>query len=141
MSRTPYAGTDAGQATHLGLPVELLPSLDDAFASEVAVRLPRMFAATARLRAGATDAAHSILSDVHALASSANVVGEDVAAYAARECEQLLLAFVHGSAPYNAVQLISGGVDALGLALARWADPTLVARQFPVVPPQVAGRG
>ena len=148
MGRTPHAGTDAGRGATLGagpaMPVELVASLDDAFASEVAVRLPRMVGATSRLCSGAVDAAQEILSDSHALASSASVVGEDVAAYAARECEQLLLTFVHAPdqfAPSSpAVQLIAGAVDAIGLALARWVEPAVNAAQRPFVPQQGVGR-
>jgi hypothetical protein len=134
VGRTPQAASAAG----LGLPVELVTSLDDAFASEVAVRLPRLLGAALRLRAGAPEAASEILSDTHALASSAAVVGEDVAAYAARECEQLLTAYVHATGPVDAVVRIAGAVDALGLALARWID---TSRGSPLVPHQVAGRG
>jgi hypothetical protein len=144
VGRTPHAGTDAGRYTGLdaglGLPVELISSLDDAFASEVAVRLPRMFGATARLQTGANDAANEILSDSHALASSASVVGEDVAAYAARECEELLLGFIHSGPGPHAVKLIVGAVDALGLALARWINPSPPVSSFPFVPQQFVGR-
>ena len=134
MGRTPQAGSVATS----GLPAELVASLDDAFASEVAVRLPRLFGAATRLTAGASDAASEILSDTHALASSAAVVGEDVAAYAARECEQLLAAYVRAAGSVVDVERITGAVDALGLALSRWVDTT---RSVPLVPQQVVGRG
>jgi HPt (histidine-containing phosphotransfer) domain-containing protein len=123
-------------------------SLDDAFASEVAVRLPRLLAAARRLGDGAvgevpggsTAAAHVIMSDAHALASSAAVVGEDIAAYAARECEQLLAAFVRNVGPArtdDAATEISGAVDALHLALSRWTDNRSMAA---FVPQQPGGR-
>src|SRR4051794_5315050 len=77
MGRTPYR-----------LPDTLTASLERAFAGEVAERLPRLLAAAGRL--SERDAAGQVVSDAHALASSAAVVGADAAAYAARECEQLL---------------------------------------------------
>jgi hypothetical protein len=141
VSRTPAARSQA-------LPAPLVASLDDAFASEVAVRLPRLLAAArrlgdgaaARLSNGAVDAAQVILSDTHALGSSAAVVGEDIAAYAARECEQMLTAFVQHVGPVvpgEAVVQIAGAVDALHLALSRWTDIQSLAA---FVPQQVGGR-
>src|SRR5213079_401311 len=67
----------------------LSASLQRACAGEVAERLPRLLAATERLTDTA-GAAGQVVSDAHALASSAAVVGVDAAAHAARACEQLL---------------------------------------------------
>jgi HPt (histidine-containing phosphotransfer) domain-containing protein len=127
VGRTPAARSSA-------LPVELGANLDDAFASEVALRLPRLLGATTRLTDGSDDAAQEILSDTHALASSAAVVGEDLAAYAARECEQMLTAFVHpgqGASRPDAAARIAGAVDALRWALSRWTDTVAPRNHFP----------
>jgi hypothetical protein len=121
------------------LPAGLVASLDDAFASEVALRLPRLLVAATRLADGAPDAASEIMSDTHALASSATVVGEDLAAYAARECELLVLTYLQAAEPADVRGIagqVAGAIDALRLALARWIDPSMFG---PVLPPQSAG--
>jgi hypothetical protein len=142
VSRAPHADPT--------FPAALGASLDEAFASEVAVRLPRLLGAANRLTDGIPEAAGEILSDTHALASSAAVVGEDVAAYAARECEQLMAAYLHaahhrdvpaqptGQAGLIApVIRITGAVDALRLALSRWVDPSMAPTY---AAPPLAGR-
>jgi HPt (histidine-containing phosphotransfer) domain-containing protein len=109
MGRTPYR-----------LPDTLAASLDRAFAGEVAERLPRLIEAAGRLTEDA-GAAIRVVSDAHALASSAAVVGADVAAVAARECEQLLTPYTGKSAvPVDVADRAVEAADAMRTALRAW---------------------
>jgi HPt (histidine-containing phosphotransfer) domain-containing protein len=75
------------------LPADLLPELREAFAREVASRLPSLRTA-ADGRPGPT-----ATRDAHTLASSAAVVGEPELSRAARELEELLLEGAQDPAP------------------------------------------
>ena len=109
MGRTPYR-----------LPDTLTASLERAFAGEVAERLPRLLAAAGRLTEE-TGAAGQVVSDAHALASSAAVVGADVAAYAARECEQLLTPYAgRAEVPVAVADRAVEAADAMRVALSAW---------------------
>ena len=76
--------------------------LETAFSGEVCQRLPRLLPAVARLRRRGVDASpatvRTIVAEVHALASSAVIVGLHDAARAARACEHRLLAYTDGEA-------------------------------------------
>lgn len=109
MGRAPYR-----------LPETLAASLEHAFAGEVAQRLPRLLAATGRLTEESA-AAGQVVSDAHALASSAAVVGADAAAHAARECEQLLSPYAERSVvPAAVADQAAAAADAMRTALAAW---------------------
>jgi HPt (histidine-containing phosphotransfer) domain-containing protein len=69
------------------LPAQAVAGLREAFAAEVAERLPRLRAAVVDGSAGAT-----AVRDAHTLGSSAAVVGEPAACRAARAAEAALLA-------------------------------------------------
>jgi HPt (histidine-containing phosphotransfer) domain-containing protein len=117
MGRTPYR-----------LPETLTASLERAFAGEVAERLPRLMAAAGRL-ADTSDAAGQVVSDAHALASSAAVVGADVAARAARECEQLLTPYAgRGDVPAAVADRAAEAAETMRVALSAWE--ALAARAF-----------
>jgi len=111
MGRTPYR-----------LPETLSASLQRAFAGEVAERLPRLLAATERLTDTA-GAAGQVVSDAHALASSAAVVGVDAAAHAARACEQLLSPYAaNGDVPVAVADRAVDAAETMRAALAAWQD-------------------
>lgn len=84
-----FEGTSHVPAQRAGtrLPEAALAGLREAFAGEVAERLPRLRAAAATLD---PTALRDALRDVHALGSSAYVVGEDDAARTARAAEAVL---------------------------------------------------
>jgi HPt (histidine-containing phosphotransfer) domain-containing protein len=71
-----------------GLPAEAVDALRDAFAGEVAERLPRLREAAA---SADTELLRVALRDVHTLGSSAYVVGADDIAVAARAAEACLV--------------------------------------------------
>ena len=105
MGRTPYR-----------LPDTLTASLERAFAGEVAERLPRLLAAADRLgdHANGAAAVGQVVADAHALASSAAVVGADLAALAARECELLLIPYTErGDVPSAIADRAAGAADAV----------------------------
>jgi HPt (histidine-containing phosphotransfer) domain-containing protein len=108
MGRTPYR-----------LPDTLTASLEQAFAGEVAERLPRLLAAAERLSEPG-GAAGQVVSDAHALASSAAIVGEDFAAQAARECELLLTPYGAGGVPPAVAGQAADAAEAVRVALATW---------------------
>jgi HPt (histidine-containing phosphotransfer) domain-containing protein len=109
MGRTPYR-----------LPDTLTASLERAFAGEVAERLPRLLAAADRLTEEHA-AAGQVVSDAHALASSAAVVGADVAAHAARECEQLLTPYAGDhQVPVAVADRAVEAANAMRVALCAW---------------------
>jgi HPt (histidine-containing phosphotransfer) domain-containing protein len=112
MGRTPYR-----------LPETLTASLERAFAGEVAERLPRLLAAADELSA-CPRAAGRVVSDAHALASSAAVVGADRAAVAARECEQLLTPYARdGVVPASIVDRAADAAEEMRAALSSWHEP------------------
>jgi HPt (histidine-containing phosphotransfer) domain-containing protein len=109
MGRTPYR-----------LPETLSASLERAFAGEVAERLPRLLAAAGQINE-TRDAVGQLMSDAHALASSAAVVGADDAARAARECEQLLTPYAGArSVPTSVADRAASAAEAMRAALSAW---------------------
>jgi HPt (histidine-containing phosphotransfer) domain-containing protein len=113
MGRTPYR-----------LPNTLSASLERAFAGEVAERLPRLLAFAERLTDRA-DAAGRVVTDAHALASSAAVVGVDDAARAARTCEQLLTPYARsGDVPSAVAERAAEAAEVMRTALSEWHDLT-----------------
>lgn len=111
---------------------DLAALLGEAFAGEVASRLPRLLDAAARLLGPAPGvaAARAVVMEVHALASSAALVGEELVAGWAREVEELLAAYADGSAPpvsdrgpalpRGVAEAVGDRVGALALGLSRW---------------------
>ena len=106
------------------LPERALAGLRDAFAGEVATRLPVMQSACAEVLAtGAVDAARSLMSHAHTLASSAAVLGEALASRHARHCEEVLLRSCAGDAstvPRDVAAAAAADVEAVALLLAPW---------------------
>jgi HPt (histidine-containing phosphotransfer) domain-containing protein len=109
MGRTPYR-----------LPDTLTASLERAFAGEVAERLPRLLDAAGQL--GAAGAAQRVVSDAHALASSAAVVGAEEAAHAARECERLLTPYVRREVPEAVANRAADVAETVRAALSDWNE-------------------
>lgn len=102
------------------LPERALAGLRDAFAGEVAVRLPGMQSACAEVLAtGAQDAVQSLISHAHTLASSAAVLGEVLASRHARHCEEILLSCA-GVVPREVAAEAAADVEAVALLLAPW---------------------
>jgi HPt (histidine-containing phosphotransfer) domain-containing protein len=102
------------------LPETLPASLEHAFAGEVAERLPRLLAAAGQINE-TRDAVGQVVSDAHALASSAAVVGAQEAAQAARECEQLLTPYAGARAvPTAIVDRAANAAEAMRAALSAW---------------------
>ncbi|HVE97806.1 MAG TPA: Hpt domain-containing protein [Mycobacteriales bacterium] len=106
-----------------------LPHVDTAplrelFAGEVESRLPQMTAARAALVAdGDIEAARELRRHAHTLASSAAVLGEDLAADEARRCEADLQPYVDGDAdrvPADAARSAAAALDTLVVLLAPW---------------------
>ena len=96
------------------LPPQAVASLREAFADELAERLPRLRAA---VRSGRDDLLQQALRDAHSLASSAAVVGEGEASGAARAAEALLVARPPGAgAPTSLIDR----VDELSAHLEGW---------------------
>lgn len=99
--------------------------LVDAFRGELAVRLPRLLAAAARLRRHGVEVSaatvRQLVSEVHTIATSAVVVGLHEAARAARACEHRLLAYTDGEpVPAVVVEEALGYLDLLASALQGW---------------------
>ena len=95
------------------LPPEALAGLREAFAGEVAARLPRLQA----LPAGSDADLAQAVRDAHALGSSAYVVGEQEAARSARALEAELLEHTAGTPlPPSA----AAHVQALTVLLSPW---------------------
>lgn len=108
----------AGAPAVRRLPADALAGLRTAYAGELAERLPRLRAAAAAARpdAGLLAAA---CRDAHALASSSVVVGEVVAAAAARAVEAALLRHAVDGDPRD-LAAVRSGVGALVTALDGW---------------------
>ena len=106
------------------LPERARAALRDAFAGEVATRLPGMQSACAEVLAtGAVEAARSLVSHAHTLASSAAVLGEALASRHARRCEHLLAGWCDGAAPavpHDVAADAATEVEAISLLLAPW---------------------
>lgn len=105
------------------LPDRALVALRDAFAGEVATRLPAMRSAAAEVLAtGAVPAARTLLSHAHTLASSAAVLGESLASRHARDCEELLLDWCRRDepVPHEVAEAAAAAVETVSLLLAPW---------------------
>jgi hypothetical protein len=97
--------------------------LRDAFAGEVAKRLPGMQSAAAEVLAtGAVPAARTLMSHAHTLASSAAVLGESLASRHARHCEELLYGWCQRdeSVPHEVAEDAAADVETVALLLAPW---------------------
>ena len=106
------------------LPERAVAALRDAFAGEVATRLPGMQSACVEVLAtGAVDAARALVTHAHTLASSAAVLGEALASRHARHCEELLVTWLRdgGTAvPHDLAKDAAADVEAVSLLLAPW---------------------
>jgi hypothetical protein len=104
------------------LPERAVAAMRDAFAGEVAARLPGMQSAAAEVLAtGAVPAARTLISHAHTLASSAAVLGEAVASRHARHCEEVLLRCVDGGAvPREVAADAAADVEVVSVLLAPW---------------------
>ncbi|HEX8001906.1 MAG TPA: Hpt domain-containing protein [Mycobacteriales bacterium] len=105
------------------LPERAVAALRDAFAGEVATRLPGMQSAAAEVvTTGAVSAARTLISHAHTLASSAAVLGESTASRYARHCEELLVrACVDADVvPLEVAADAAADVEAVSLLLAPW---------------------
>jgi HPt (histidine-containing phosphotransfer) domain-containing protein len=98
------------------LPATAVAALREAFAGEVAERLPR-------LRAAADSGDPALLAaavrDAHALGSSSVVVGEADASRCARAAERVLLEW-QADAATDPIPALRGAVDALHASLSSW---------------------
>jgi hypothetical protein len=104
------------------LPERAVAALRDAFAGEVAARLPGMQSACAEvLRTGAVDAARTLVTHAHTLASSAAILGESLASRHARHCEEVLLACLSAdTVPHDVAETAAADVETVSLLLAPW---------------------
>ncbi|MDQ1710963.1 MAG: hypothetical protein QOE45_413 [Frankiaceae bacterium] len=114
--------------TGRALPEQAVAAMRDAFAGEVATRLPGMQSAACEILAsGAIPAARTLSSHAHTLASSAAVLGELVVSLHARHCEALLVPFCAdggGSVPRSVAADCAYDVEAMALLLAPWLGGT-----------------
>lgn len=97
------------------LPPAAMAALHDAFAGEVAERLPRLRVAA---DTGDADLLAAALRDAHSLGSSSAVLGEADASLCARAAEQLLLNWQTGGE--LVLPALRTQVDALHAHLAGW---------------------
>ena len=104
------------------LPERAVAALRDAFAGEVATRLPGMQSACAEvLSTGAVDAARTLLTHAHTLASSAAILGEALASRHARHCEETLLGWLGtDGVPHDVAEAAAADVETVSLLLAPW---------------------
>ena len=98
------------------LPAAALAGLQEAFAAEVAERLPRLRAA---VDAGDPAGLDDVVRDAHALGSSAAVMGEPEASRSARAAEALL---VESPRRPDVVDALRAHVDDLARELAGWTS-------------------
>lgn len=105
-------------------PADQAEALRTAFAQEVTARLAPLQAAVVELAATkALTAARIVVQHAHTLASSAVILGEDLAAYHARRCEQALVDAVDAGVeplPDAAVQEAVTEADTLIVLLGPW---------------------
>ena len=104
------------------LPEGAVAALRDAFAGEVATRLPGMQSACAEVLAtGAIDAARTLVTHAHTLASSAAILGESLASQHARHCEEVLLPCLSDtSVPRDVADVAAADVETVALLLSPW---------------------
>ena len=109
--------------TARALPERAVAALRDAFAGEVATRVPGMQSAAAEVLAtGSVGAARTLMSHAHTLASSAAVLGESLASRHARHCEELLHAWCSRGedVPRPVAEEAAADVETVSLLLAPW---------------------
>lgn len=102
---------------------DLRDGLRDAFAGEVATRLPALREGFAAMRAtGDPLIAREVVRHVHTLASSAAVLGEDLASQHARKCELLLVEHLDAARPLPEADLQAAAehLATLEMLLAPW---------------------
>jgi HPt (histidine-containing phosphotransfer) domain-containing protein len=105
------------------LPERAAAALREAFAGEVATRVPGMQSAAAEvLRTGAVESARTLLTHAHTIASSAAVLGESLASRYARHCEELLVSWCGAgeAVPHDVAEDAATDVEAVSLLLAPW---------------------
>lgn len=105
------------------LPERAVAALRDAFAGEVATRVPGMQSAAAEvLSTGAVSAARTLITHAHTIASSAAILGEALASRTARHCEELLLRACDGAdhVPSDVAADAAADVEAVSMLLAPW---------------------
>jgi len=105
-------------------PDQDLEALRTAFAEEVTARLgPLNDAARELADSGSAEAARVVLLHACTLASSAVPLGEDLAAYHARKCEQVIAPYVDSGAdpvPLEAAREAAAAAATLGVLLGPW---------------------
>jgi hypothetical protein len=109
--------------TGRALPERAVAALRDAFAGEVATRLPGMQSAAVEvLSTGGVAAARTLKSHAHTLASSAAVLGESLASRHARHCEELLVSWCQREdpVPHDVAEDAAADVETVSLLLAPW---------------------
>jgi HPt (histidine-containing phosphotransfer) domain-containing protein len=110
------------------LPERAVAALRDAFAGEVATRVPGMQSACAEVLAtGEVGAARTLMSHAHTLASSAAILGEALASRTARHCEELLARWCGedaGFVPPDVARDAATDVETVSLLLAPWLART-----------------
>ena len=103
---------------------EQIDALRAAFASEVAERIGPLRDAAARLAAtGDAADARTVVGHAHTFATSAVILGEDLAAFHARRCEQALQPHLDAGAdpvPHEAALEAAGEAETLGVLLGPW---------------------
>lgn len=105
------------------LPPDQMPALRAVFSEEVAARMgPLHDAATLLAENGDLEAARVVAGHAHVFASSAVILGEDLAAYQARRCESLLEPLLAGSEPIpdDIAAQAAEAAETLGVLLAPW---------------------
>ncbi|HVF19819.1 MAG TPA: hypothetical protein VNA14_06220 [Mycobacteriales bacterium] len=110
-----------------GLPPALrpdqLPALRAAFSDEVSARVGPLHEAAALLaESGDLEAARVVSRHAHVFATSAVILGEELASYQARRCEVLLEPFLAGSQPVpdDVATQAAEAAETLGVLLAPW---------------------
>lgn len=104
------------------LPERAVAALREAFAGEVATRLPGMQSACAEvLTSGAVEAARTLVAHAHTLASSAAVLGESLASKYARHCEEILSRWTAADrVPADVAADAAADVETVSLLLGPW---------------------
>ena len=110
-------------APRRALPPDQMPALREAFSDEVTARVGPLHDAALRLAEdGDIEAARIVAGHAHVFATSAVILGEDLAAYQARRCEDLLEPYLTGDAavPDEVATQAVEAAETLGVLLAPW---------------------
>ena len=105
------------------LPPDQMPALREAFSDEVTARVGPLHTAALELAEhGDLAAARVVAQHAHVFATSAVILGEDLAAYQARRCEDLLEPYLGGDQPIpdDVVTQAGEAAETLGVLLAPW---------------------